>query len=215
MQAANKPSNQSHFLGVRIALLVCLCLLQTACGDKLQKLDKLAPGDTIVAFGDSLTYGTGAAETESYPAVLAALIGRPVVRAGVPGETTAEGRERLPQVLAEHQPKLVLFCLGGNDMLRKLKESETIANQRAMLTLLRERHIAVVLIGVPRPALLSGMPEYYAQLAGEFKLPYEGKVMQDVLFKSDLKSDAAHPNAEGYRRIAAAIAGLLKRAGAI
>jgi len=200
---------------MRLALLICICLLQAACGDKPHKLDKLAPGDSIVAFGDSLTYGTGAAETESYPAVLATLIGRPVVRAGVPGETTAEGRERLPQVLAEHQPRLVLFCLGGNDMLRKLNESETIVNQRAMLALLRERRIAVVLIGVPRPALLSGVPEYYAQLADEFKLPYEGRVLQEVLFDRDLKSDGVHPNAQGYRRIAAALADLLKGAGAV
>ena len=90
-------------------------------------------GDVIVAFGDSLTYGTGAAENESYPAVLAQLTGRNVVRSGVPGEITAQALQRLPGVLGEHKPKLVIVCLGGNDMLRKVSEAETIANLRAIV----------------------------------------------------------------------------------
>jgi len=93
----------------------------------------LGADDVIVAFGDSLTYGTGAAEHESYPAVLAQLTGRQVVRAGVPGEVTAQALHRLPQVIAEHQPRLMIVCLGGNDMLRKVNEAETRSNLRAII----------------------------------------------------------------------------------
>ena len=77
---------------------VCLASV-VGCGAKTPKLGKLAPGDVVVAFGDSLTFGTGANEAESYPAVLAQLISRKVVRAGVPGEQTDGGLARLQGVL--------------------------------------------------------------------------------------------------------------------
>ena len=81
-----------------VIVLVWLALT-AGCGDKVPKIGKLAPADVIVAFGDSLTYGTGASEAESYPAVLGQLIGRTVVRAGVPGEVTAGGLARLQNVI--------------------------------------------------------------------------------------------------------------------
>ena len=197
-----------------IILSLCVALL-AGCGDKVPRLAKLAPADVIVAFGDSLTYGTGAAESESYPAVLAQLLGRAVVRAGVPGEITAGGLSRLYEVIAEHQPKLMIVCLGGNDMLRKVDENETRANLRAIVKTLQAQNIATVLIGVPRPALVTSAPPFYGEIAKEFGIPYEGKIVTDILYQRDQKSDAIHPNAKGYRRMAEAIAALLKKAGAV
>lgn len=185
-----------------------------ACGGGPQ-LPRLQSGEVVLAFGDSLTFGAGAGETESYPAVLSGLIGRPVVRSGVPGEVTAQGLERLPQALDEHQPRLVILCLGGNDLLHKVDEREIAANLRSMIGLLRDRGIAVVLVGVPKPGLFAGPPKFYAELAAEFTIPYEGEVVKDVLYSNELKSDPIHPNALGYRKMAEAIAGLLERAGAI
>jgi lysophospholipase L1-like esterase len=192
-----------------------LLALLAGCGGARPALPRLAATDVVVAFGDSLTDGTGAAEHESYPAVLAALIGRTVVRAGVPGETTAQALARLPGVLDEHRPRLVIVCLGGNDMLRKLPAAQTQANLRALLGLLRERGVAAVLVGVPQPALIASAPAFYEQIAREFGVPYEGEVVTAVLYQPALKSDPIHPNAAGYRRIAEALAALLKRAGAI
>ena len=194
--------------------VLALALVAAGCG-KSPKLPRLGVADVIVAFGDSLTYGTGAAEQESYPAVLAQLTGRQVVRAGVPGEVTAEALRRLPGVIAEYQPRLMIVCLGGNDMLRKVNETETRANLRAIIGAIRQRGIAVVLIGVPRPALLAGAPEFYGELAREFAIPYEGSILKDVLYSAGMKSDAIHPNAKGYQRMAEAIAGLLRKSGAI
>jgi lysophospholipase L1-like esterase len=200
---------------VRWAMVGACMLAFAGCGEKVPPLPRLAPTDVIVAFGDSLTYGIGASEAESYPSVLATLVGRPVVRSGVPGEVTAQGLERLPQVIEEHQPRLMIVCLGGNDMLRKVAEGEVRSNLRSILRTIRERGIAVVLIGVPRPALITSAAEFYADIATEFGIPYEGKVVTSVLYSPDMKADPIHPNAKGYRRMAEAIAELLRKAGAI
>lgn len=169
----------------------------------------------VLAFGDSLTYGTGAAPDESYPAALARLIGRSVVSSGVPGELSGDALARLPAALDEHRPALLLLCSGGNDLLRRVDESRIEANLRAMIELARSRGVAVVLIGVPRPRLIGGPPEFYSRLAGEFRLPYEGEIVKSLLFDNATKSDLIHPNADGYRRMAEAIARLLKEGGAV
>jgi len=199
----------------RLAFALVFALVVASCGQKAPRLAPVGPSDVIVAFGDSLTYGTGAAENESYPAVLAQLIQRNVVRAGVPGETTVGGLARLEGVIAEHRPALVIVCLGGNDMLRKLDEAQTRSNLREIIRTIKGRGIAVALVGVPKPALITSAPAFYAELAQEFDLPYEGKVVTDVLYRAEFKADPIHPNAKGYRRIAEAIAELLKKAGAI
>jgi lysophospholipase L1-like esterase len=175
----------------------------------------IGPSEVIVAFGDSLTYGTGAAETESYPVVLGQLIGRKVVRAGVPGEVTAQGLVRLPQVIEEHRPALMIVCLGGNDMLRRMDEAQVRNNLREIIRAIKARGIAVVLVGVPKPALITSAPAFYGGLAKEFRIPYEGKVVTDVMYQLELKADPIHPNAKGYRRMAEAIAELLRKAGAV
>jgi len=199
----------------RLAITLLLIGALVSCGQKVPRVAPVGPNDVIVAFGDSLTYGMGAAENESYPAVLAQLIGRQVVRAGVPGEMTAQGLVRLPQVIEEHRPSLMIVCLGGNDMLRKVNDAEIVQNLRAIIRTLKERGIAVVLVGVPKPALITSAPEFYTELAREFDIPYEGRIVTDVLYKPDQKSDSIHPNAKGYRKMAEAIAGLLRKAGAI
>lgn len=203
-----------HRLVLRVMAIVLLLVL-AGCGGKTPKISKLARADVIVAFGDSLTYGTGAAEQESYPAVLAQLIGHDVVRSGVPGEVTAQGLQRLPEVIEAYRPRLMIVCLGGNDMLRRLNAADTRANLRAMIRMIKDHGSAVVLIGVPQPALLASAPEFYAELAKEFAIPYEGDVLMKVLYAAEMKSDPIHPNARGYRRMAEAVAALLREAGAI
>ena len=199
--------------GLWPVLLLATCL--AGCGGKTPRLDKLGATDVIVAFGDSLTYGTGAKAEESYPAVLEQLIGRTVVRAGVPGEVTAGGLNRLPGVLDEHRPRLVIVCLGGNDMLRKGAPANIEANLREILKTIKARGADAMLVGVPAPGLITSAPKFYEKLAQEFSIPYESKIVTSVLYKPELKSDPVHPNAAGYRKMAEAIAGLLRDAGAL
>jgi acyl-CoA thioesterase I len=201
---------------VRFAsVLLALALFAAGGCAKSPKLARLAPGDVVLAFGDSLTYGTGASAEQSYPAVLGQLIKRTVIRAGVPGEVTEQGLRRLPQLLEAHKPALVILCLGGNDILRKHDQAATKSNLHSMLTLLKERRIGVMLVGVPQPSLFSGPPAYYGELAKEFGVPYEGAVVKEVLYTADMKSDPIHPNARGYARMAEALASALKSAGAL
>lgn len=195
------------------AFFLALALL-SSCGQKA-KLPPLATDAVVLAFGDSLTYGTGAREDESYPAQLAGIVGRRVVREGIPGEVSAAGLARLPAVLDEHRPKLLLLCHGGNDFLRRLPKAQAAANVRAMIRLARERGVEVLLIGTPEPGFTVTPPEFYGEIAGEFRIPYEGDVVGKVLRDASLKSDQIHPNARGYRLIAERIAELLRKSGAI
>jgi acyl-CoA thioesterase-1 len=197
----------------RLAALV-FTLTAAACGERAQ-LPRLGVDAVVLAFGDSLTFGTGAAQSESYPAQLEQLIGRRVVAAGVPGEVTAQALERLPAALDEYSPRLLLLCIGGNDSLRRLGNEQAERNVRAMIELARRRGVGVLLIGTPEPALLPSPPAFYASVAKEMRVPYEGDVVTEVLKDTRLKSDPIHPNAAGYRLIAVRVAARLKQAGAL
>jgi lysophospholipase L1-like esterase len=196
--------------------VVCLLAfpLIVGCGER-PKLERLPADAVILAFGDSLTFGTGATEDESYPAQLERLIGRRVVRAGVPGEVSAQALARLPGALDEHAPKLLLLCIGGNDFLRRLGNQQAERNVREMVKLAKGRGVAVLLIGTPEPGFTISPPAFYAGIAKEFRVPYEEGVIGQVLKDNSLKADPIHPNARGYRVIAERLAEQLKQNGAI
>ena len=203
---------------LRILPQLLVLLLVAACGSGYEgpRLPPLGADATILAFGDSLTYGTGAEADEAYPAQLEQLSGREVVNAGVPGETTAEGRERLPGVLEETDPDLVLLCLGGNDMLQRKSRSAMVENLRAMIESIEARGIPLLLISVPEFKGLSVTPQpVFAELAAEYQLPLAESTLADVIGKGRLRSDAIHPNARGYRLVADDLHDLLRAAGAL
>jgi acyl-CoA thioesterase-1 len=200
--------------GWRLALGWLAALALAGCGDN-PRLARLAPDAVVLAFGDSLTYGTGASEAESYPAQLERLIGRQVVRAGVPGEASAQALERLPAALEEFRPKLLLLCIGGNDFLRNLGQAQVAANLRRMIAMARGKGSEVLLIGTPEKGLLVRPPKFYAEIAAELGVPYEGQVIGEILRNAELKSDPVHPNARGYRLMAERVAELLRKAGAV
>jgi len=199
---------------MRYFTLCLLLILVNGCSER-PKLERLPADAVILAFGDSLTFGTGASEGESYPAQLEKLVGRRVVRAGVPGEVTAQALSRLPAALDEHSPRLLVLCIGGNDFLRRLGNGQAERNVREMVKLARSRGIGVLLLGTPEPGFTVTPPKFYATIAKEYGLAYEESVIGQVLKDSTLKADPIHPNARGYRLIAERVAETLKQNGAI
>ena len=194
--------------------VAAFCLaLAAGCGSR-PRIDQLTAESVILAFGDSLTAGTGAEDGADYPAVLAKLTGCRVVGAGVPGEETPAARLRLPGVLEKEKPDLVILCIGGNDLLRKQPDAVIRENIDAMITTIRAAGADVVLIGVPRPGLWMTAAPLYRDLARAHGIPYETESLADILSDKKLKSDPIHPNAEGYRKLAGAAAALIRKSEA-
>lgn len=211
--------------GVQLRRRCCRCLKGVllvvlvsvgACTDSAPHLTPLGSGDTIIAFGDSLTSGTGAAPQESYPAVLQELTGLQVINAGLPGEVTVDALVRLPGLLEQYRPALVILCHGGNDMLRGVSAEAVYRNLEAMVDRVRAYGAELIMVGVPRPRLLFLEPaEIYDRLADERHLVYLRDVLPQLESEAGMKSDPIHLNGAGYRRLAMAIQGLMQTAGAV
>lgn len=201
-----------RLLSGKTLLFYTLSILLVACSSQPQ-LPRLSAHATILAFGDSLTYGTGAEPSQAYPKVLESLSSFKVVNAGAPGEVTAAGLSRLEQVLEETQPELMLLGHGGNDLIRKTGDQNAASNLRAMIKLTQQRGISVILIAVPRPTIVLKEPRFYLQIAKEFNIPILTGVLPKILRKSSMKSDAIHPNDKGYQLLAESLYALMHEVG--
>lgn len=179
-------------------------------------LPSIPKDGTILAFGDSLTFGTGTTQQYSYPAVLAGAIEREVINAGVPGELSTEGEPRLRQLLNSGiQPDLLILCHGGNDLLKNQDLNKTVNALHAMINMAKTRGIPVVLIGVPRPVMPLKTADFYYRVARAQNIPLEDNILSEILADDQYKSDLTHPNQIGYRALAGAIYLLLRRHGAV
>ncbi len=194
----------------RVALALLLSSL-VACG-RGKPLGRAVPaGSVVLALGDSLTFGTGATPETSYPVVLAALSGWQVVNAGVPGDTSAQALERLPDLLQQRQPALVLVSIGGNDLLRRLPESDTRANLQRICELAQGAGAQVMVLAVPRPtvaaAFIGALSDHpmYAEVSTALKLPLHAQGWASVLADETLRADPIHANAHGYAQMARSV----------
>ncbi len=205
---------------IRIILLALLATaLFAGCGRE-PKLTPVSPGATVLAFGDSVTFGTGAAPGEDWPTALALRTGWQVINAGVPGDTAESGKSRLADLLEQHQPALVIIEIGGNDFLRRRPQPAVKEDVRHLLRTVRQSGAQVVLVAVPEVSLLNfvmgkGDAPLYQELAEEEAVPLIDRVFAETLSRPELRADQIHPNAEGYRHMASGIYDYLKQAGAI
>jgi acyl-CoA thioesterase-1 len=201
---------------VNLLFAVLMSLLLAACRSEMPKHAPLPAGTVVLAFGDSVTFGTGATTGEDYPTRLAARSGWKVVNGGVPGDTAAAARSRIDALLQENKPALVIVELGGNDFLRRRAEGQVKEDLRAIVRTVKGAGAIPVLVSVPELSLgvlgLSDSP-IYAALAEEEKIWLVNKVFSEVLSSEALRSDRIHPNGQGYQALADGIARSLAKAG--
>lgn len=203
-----------HLLGA-----LALAVLLSACGKRAPKAQALPAGSTVLALGDSLTSGVGATADTAYPAVLQSLTGWQVVNGGVSGDTTAQALARLPALLQEHQPALVIVSIGGNDFLRQLSATAAKDTLREICRTARAGGAQVLLVGVPQVSLLAAgtgsLKDHplYAELAEELKLPLHAGGWAAVLSNPSLRADSVHANAQGYRQFAEGLVQALRKVG--
>ena len=200
----------------RVLVLSAASLLLAACGRKAVKGTPISAGSTVLALGDSLTSGVGATAPTSYPAVLQGLTGWDIVNGGISGNTSAQALARLPELLEEHHPALVIVSIGGNDFLKKQSVEALKNNIRSIVSQSQAASAQVVLVAIPEVSVLAAASgklsdhALYADLAKELKLPLFADGWSRVLSDSDLRSDTVHANAAGYTQFANAFAKWLR-----
>lgn len=200
-------------------LLAALPALLAGCGRPPPRQAALPPGSTVLALGDSLTYGTGAPPGQAYPDVLARLTGWQLVNAGVPGHTSAQALERAEALLAQHRPALLILSIGGNDFLRGVGAERTREHVRGIAAVAQAAGVPVLLVAVPRPTLAAAVTRtlddhpLFPELAAELGLPLHPNGWSEVLSDARLRSDRIHANAEGYARFAEGLLGTLREQG--
>jgi len=193
---------------------ILLLLLFTFFSGKEETMEKLTKEDSILAMGDSLTYGFGASPAESYPAVLQRLSGVRVINAGRNGDTSEEGLKRLPALLNDPTVKVMLLCFGGNDILQKKPLAQLKSNLKTMISMAKEKGIEILLISVPNLSLFGLSPlGLYEEVAEEEEVPLVSGVLSKILGDPSLKSDQIHPNAKGYSVMAEKIFEAMKQYG--
>lgn len=203
----------------RWLLLAAATSAVAACSRTSIQGQPVLPGATVLALGDSLTYGTGAPAEAAYPAVLATLTGWQLINAGVPGDTSAQVLERLPALLREHRPALVLLGAGGNDFLRRLPEADTRRHLQQAVEQSRAAGAQVLLVAVPRPSVAAAFTGslsdhvMYGELAETLKLPLHRQGWSEVLADERLRSDQIHANAAGYAEFARGLVSTARATG--
>jgi acyl-CoA thioesterase-1 len=208
--------------------MVVVYLTTIACANPAER-EKAPPAATapaesaplVVFLGDSLTAGYGLAQDEAFPALLGRMLGESghpirVVNAGVSGDTTAGGVERLDWLLKQ-SPQVLVVGLGANDALRGLEAAGIEANLRTIVSRAKHAGARVLLLGMRLPPsygayFTRGFEEIYPRIAREEGVALVPFLLEGVGGRADLNlDDGIHPNAEGQRIVAKNVAPHLER----
>ena len=180
-------------------------------------LPVMGPEMVILGFGDSLMAGYDLEEEQGYPERLEAVmrtrgINARVIDAGVSGDTTAAGLQRIEFVLDNlgETPDLALVELGGNDLIRRITPDQTRANLTGIMDALAARDIPVVIMGMRAPPnfgpeFQTAFDELYPELAEQYGAALVPFFMEPLIADPDLlMPDRIHPTAEGVEAMVAA-----------
>ena len=207
----------------RLSIVALLVIVIAGCNGKPTPATPSGPASqpaaqacddrpVIVAFGDSLTAGYGTDAGNSYPDFLEQDLNAKgfhyrVANAGISGNTTKDGIERLNDVLAL-KPALVIVAFGGNDGLRGLPIDSTRKNLDQIVSSLRHAGTKVVLGGITLPPnygadYIRQFNEIYASLAKQYHVPLLPFLLQDVYgTPGSMQADGIHATAQGNRQVA-------------
>ncbi|MCP4107051.1 MAG: arylesterase [Desulfobacteraceae bacterium] len=155
-------------------------------------------GENIICFGDSLTYGTGASGGMDYPAQLSKMISKPIINAGVPGDTTDSALERLEKDVLSRYPRIVLITLGGNDLKNNVPKEIAFDNLTAIIKLIQSQGSLVIVGGIDVPLRGRGFGDSYKKLCDETGSLLIPNIFEGIMGKQGLMSDYIHPNNKGY-----------------
>lgn len=202
--------NRRQFLFATTATLIVGCSSTT-------NHTKITTGSTVIALGDSLTFGYGASSETAYPVVLAKKTGWNIINEGINGDTSEGVLNRLDSII-EQKPKLVLLGIGGNDVLRRVSPSVTSDNITKIIQKLKKENIPVVLIAEPHfsaSALFGKASDnpIYEKIAESEKVPVFLDGWSSILSDNSLKSDQIHANSQGYAKFAEMLYDFLKEQG--
>lgn len=170
----------------------------------------------IVAFGDSLTAGFGLTERESYPYLLQQRLNADgynyeVVNAGVSGDTSLGGLERIDWVLDGGNIEVLILELGANDLLRGVPPAKMKENLDKIITRAKAKNIKVLLCGMFAPPTMGAdyqreFMNAFPDLAEKHKIAYLPFVLEGIAMRKELNQpDGIHPNAEGAKIMTALI----------
>jgi len=184
-------------------MLLCLFLLSGLFGCAKREIENVnSKGTNIICFGDSLTFGYGANPQDAYPLVLLEISTRPVINAGIDGDTTTEALARLESDVLERNPLLVIIEFGGNDFLRKIPLETSISNIAQMIDRIHEKGAMVALVDISAGMFLAEYHGALDKLAREKGAIFIPEILSGIITNPSMKSDFLHPNKNGYRMIA-------------
>ena len=192
----------------RLLLATVAAALLPACEQKSGAHGVVPAGATVLALGDSLTQGVGASSpAHAWPAVFARLSGWRMVNGGISGDTSGMALARLPALLREHRPQLVIVSIGVNDFLRQQSNAATRENIRAIVQQSQSAGAQVLLVAAPylsSAAAIGRMSDHpmFAELAGELRVPLLENAWSDILSDEKLRADRIHANDTGYEQFA-------------
>jgi len=160
------------------------------------------PYISIICFGDSLTFGTGAAAGMDYPTQLSKMIAKPVINAGVPGDTTARALKRLQRDVLSRSPDMVLITLGGNDLKNGVAKNIAFKNLKRIVESIQGQGARVIIGGLKFPMRDRGFARGYKDLADQTGAGLIPDIFKDIMGNRKLMSDPIHPNGDGYKIMA-------------
>ena len=195
----------------RLFFVIVLAIATTATHASISNSND----STILIIGDSLSAGLGVSYNQSWPSLLQDRLNKngytiQVVNAGISGDTTAGGNERLPKLLSQYAPEIVVIELGGNDGLRGTSIDSIESNLRSMIKAALDRDAQIILIGMQLPpnygnAYATSFQNLFPTLANEYELVLVERLIQrmmnEVWQQSLMQMDGIHPNAEGHVQI--------------